>query len=304
MRILFMGTPDFAAVSLKELIKNDRDIVGVFTQPDKPVGRKHVLEKPAVKAAAESSAIPVYQPVKLRNGTALNIIRELDPELIVVVAYGRILPKDILDYPKYGCVNIHASILPKYRGAAPIQWAIINGEAETGVTAMYMSEGLDEGDIIDVRRTPIHDGETSGELFERLAPIGAELLNDTISSIESGNVSRTPQNSALATFAPPLSKENAAIDWTLNGKAIVSKINGLNPWPVAVTELNGINMKIFKAKFISSETKKPCGTVSAADRNGILVSCNDGAVLITELQVSGGKRMSAGDYLRGHPICP
>ncbi|MGM9522083.1 MAG: methionyl-tRNA formyltransferase [Oscillospiraceae bacterium] len=303
MRILFMGTPDFAAESLRALIESGFDVAGVFTQPDKPVGRKQKLESPPVKVLAEKHGIPVFQPTKLRDGTALNIIKGLAPELIAVVAYGRILPKDILDYPKYGCINIHGSILPKYRGSAPIQWAVINGEKETGVTAMYMAEEMDAGDIIEARRTEILPGETSGELFSRLAPIGAGLLCDTIRNILSGNFTRTPQDSSCATFAPPLTKDMSDISWAQEGEKIVSKINGLNPWPVASAEINGTRFKLFAAHNTLEPVNSVPGTIVSAGNGGIAISCTDGTVTITELQAPGGKRMKAGDYLRGHPIC-
>ena len=303
MRIVFMGTPDFAAESLRRLLDEGFDVVGVFTQPDKPVGRKQKLEKPPVKVLAEEHNIPVYQPTKLRDGTALRIIQELAPDLIAVVAYGRILPKSILDYPKFGCINIHGSILPKYRGAAPIQWAVINGDRETGVTAMHLAEEMDAGDIIDIRRTEILEGETAGELFERLAPIGGALLCDTIRAIEAGSASRTPQNAAEATFAPPLTKEMARIDFAQSGDQIVSKILGLDPWPYATAEIAGTLFKIFKATATKKRVDAVPGTVLCADNNGIEVACMDGSVTITELQAPGGKRMRAADYLRGHPIC-
>ncbi len=302
MRVLFMGTPDFAAESLQALLDHDFDVVGVFTQPDKPVGRRHSLAKPPVKQLAEKMGVPVFQPLKLRDGTVLETVRQLCPEVIAVVAYGRILPRDIIDFPKYGSINIHASILPKYRGAAPIQWAVLNGERETGVTAMHMAEELDAGDIIDVRKTDILDGETAGELSLRLAPIGAELLCDTLLSLEKGTSHRTPQDPAQVTLAPPLCREDALLDWHLSGQKLVCLVNGLNPWPIALGNINGTQFKIFKAEYIKRPAALP-GTVLSAERCGIEVACADGALLITELQASGGKRMSAGDYLRGHPIC-
>ncbi|MBQ4381701.1 MAG: methionyl-tRNA formyltransferase [Oscillospiraceae bacterium] len=302
MRILFMGTPDFAACSLAALYELDfAEIVGVFTQPDKPVGRKQILEKPPVKLLAEEHGTPVFQPAKMRDGTAMSIIRELDPELIVVVAYGRILPEDILAWPKYGAVNIHGSLLPKYRGAAPIQWAVINGEERTGVTAMYMTKELDAGDIIAIRGTDILPGETAGELFERLAPMGAALLCDTVRSIKDGTAASTPQNNEMATFAPPLTKELAEIDWTKGQRAVLCKIRGMDPWPIASCDVGGLKMKIYRAEPWEA-SGRPAGTMEQV-RKGLRVSCGDGDVLITELQAPGGKRMSAADYLRGHPLC-
>lgn len=304
MRVLFMGTPDFAATCLAALIDGGFDVVGAFTQPDKPVGRKQKLEAPAVKKLALEHGIPVFQPTKLRDGTALETIKSLKPDLIAVVAYGRLIPDDILDYPKYGCINIHGSLLPKYRGSAPIQWAVINGERETGVTAMYLATEMDAGDMIDVRKTEILEGETSGELFLRLADMGAELLCSTIRSIEVGTASRTPQDHAEATFAPPLTKELALIDWNREPKAIVSLINGLNPWPIAIAEIKGERFKVYRAVCSDDNNGVEPGNVVSADKSGITMACAGGAVTITELQAPGGKRMSAADYLRGHPICP
>ncbi len=303
MRILFMGTPDFAGTCLKKLYSTGYEIVGVFTQPDKPVGRKQKLEKPPVKVLAEEHGTPVFQPVKLRDGTALNIIKDLNPDIILVVAYGRILPDSILEYPKYGCVNIHGSLLPKYRGAAPIQWSVINGDKVTGVTAMYMSHDMDGGDIIAQRSTEILDGETSGELFERLADIGADLLCDVLKDIFEGKASRTPQDTDKVTYAPPLTKEMGVIDWNKPSRLVISHINGMNPWPVASAELAGQRFKIYKAEASKRTGNFVPGSIIAADKEGICVGCLDGAVVITELQAPGGKRMKAADYLRGHPIC-
>lgn len=304
MRILFMGTPDFAAVSLRALLENGFDVVGVFTQPDKPVGRKQILQKPETKLVAEEYGIPVYQPTKLRDGTALDIIKSLQPDIITVVAYGRILPDDILAYPKYGCVNIHGSILPKYRGSAPIQWAVINGEKETGVTAMYMAHDMDAGDIIEIRKTDILPGETAGELFDRLAAIGGELLCDTVRNMAEGKVTATPQNPEDVTFAPPLTKEMALIDWNKSADSIISLINGLNPWPIAIAEIRGERYKVYKATASDDNSGKACGEIISAGKDGLTLACADGSVTITELQAPGGKRMAAADYLRGHPICP
>ena len=302
MRVFFMGTPDFASASLEALCTAGIQVVGVFTQPDKPVGRRQRLESPPVKILADSAGIPVFQPRRLRDGSALQIIQSLKPDLIAVVAYGRLLPKEILDYPEYGCVNIHGSLLPKYRGAAPIQWAVINGERQTGVTSMYMSEELDAGDIIDMRVIEIKPGETSGELFERLAPIGGELLCDTVRSIEAGTAQRHPQDPSLVTFAPQLTKADSPIDWCMPGNRIISKIAGLNPWPIATAEVNGEIFKVFKAYSTTKDAPAP-GTIVSAGNGGIEISCLDGSVTLTEIQAQGGKRMSAADYLRGHPIC-
>ncbi len=298
-----MGTPDFAARSLRGLLDAGFEVVGVFTQPDKPVGRKQILEAPPVKKLALERGIPVFQLRKLRDGTAVEIIREANPDVLAVVAYGRLLPLDILNIPPLGCVNIHGSLLPKYRGAAPIQWAVINGDPETGVTAQYMAEAMDAGDIIGARKTAILPGETAGELFERLAPMGAELLCDTLRQIGSGTAQRTPQNEAEATYAPPLTKEMAELDFHMPGRLVVSKICGLDPWPVAVAQIGGVRFKVYKADYVDKPTSAEPGTVLSAGKDGIAVAVSDGTVLIRELQAPGGKRMAAADYLRGHPLC-
>lgn len=303
MRVVFMGTPDFAARSLRELLDNGFEVVGVFTQPDRPVGRRQIMQPPPVKVLAEERGIRVYQPTKLRDGSVSELIRGLRPDVIAVVAYGRLLPREILDIPPMGCVNIHGSLLPKYRGAAPIQWAVINGERETGVTAQFMAEAMDAGDVIDFRRTDILPDETAGELFIRLAPMGAELLCSVLRAIESGTASRTPQDESAATTAPPLTREMAELSFDAEGSAVVSKILGLDPWPVATAEISGTRFKIYKAFYTNKTVNAPAGTVLAAGKNGIEIAVRDGSVTVTELQAAGGKRMRAADYLRGHPIC-
>ncbi len=303
MKILFMGTPDFAAASLQRLIDGKFQICGVFSQPDRPKNRGLKLEETPVKKLALKYGIQVFQPEKLKDGTALNIIRDLAPDIIVVVAYGRILPKDILDYPKFGCVNIHGSLLPKYRGSAPIQWSILNGERITGVTSMYMDVGMDTGDIIDVRTTEIGEKETSGELFDRLKELGGELLCDTLRKIESGTASRTKQTEAEATYAPPLSKDMCPIDWSKSSEEIINHIRGLNPWPVATAKISGETFKIFKAEKLDDAGANEAGKILFADKRGLAVASKDGAVLITELQAPGKKRMAASDYIRGHKLC-
>lgn len=303
MRVFFMGTPDFAAVSLRALIAGGFEVVGVFTQPDKPVGRRQLLTPPPVKTLALEHGIEVYQPKKLRDGSAAALIRSKAPDVIAVVAYGRILPREILDIPPGGCVNIHGSLLPKYRGAAPIQWAVINGERETGVTAQYMAEELDAGDIIGVKRTHILPNETAGELFDRLAPMGGALLCETLDAIAAGTVKRTAQDGALATFAPPLTKEAARVDFSKSGESILNMIRGMDPWPVAVGEVNGMSMKLFRAFSTKKDVSSAPGTILSAGREGIEIAVGDGSVTLTELQAPGGRRMSAAEYLRGHPIC-
>ena len=301
MRILFMGTPDFASESLKRLYKDGHDICGVFAQPDKPKGRGMKVAMCPVKEIALEHGTEVYQPVKLRDGTAREIIEKLSPELIVVVAYGRILPLDILQIPKYGCINIHGSVLPKYRGSAPIQRAVLAGERETGVTAMYLAEEMDAGDIIAVKKTEIGENEASGELFDRLAVLGAELLSETVCAIADGTAARTPQDDSLATYAPPIKKEEAEIDWNLPGSEILNKIRGMYPWPVAFSTLGETKFKIHSAEFENGSFGAPGNLVCSKD-SGLVVACKDGGIRICQLQAAGGKKMDARDYLRGHTI--
>ncbi|MCI9351896.1 MAG: methionyl-tRNA formyltransferase [Lawsonibacter sp.] len=305
MRIVFMGTPEFAIPPLKALIANHQ-VVGVFSQPDRPVGRHHnKLQPTPVKECAQSHGIPVYQPEKLRDGTALATLRELDPELIVVAAYGRILPNDILALPPKGCVNVHSSLLPKYRGAAPINWAILKGEAETGVTIMHMASELDAGDIILQRATPIGETEDAAALYDRLAQLGGELLTEAVALIEAGTASRTPQDHTKATLAPMLSKEMSPVDWTRSAQEIFNQIRGLYPWPGASTDIiSGKPVKLWRAQVVEKHTDAGPGTIVAAGKQGIDVACGEfnHVLRILELQPPGKKRMTAADYLRGHPI--
>ena len=304
MRIMFMGTPDFSTPCLEALVKAGHDVVGAVSQPDKPQGRGRKLVPTQVKQAAMRLGLPVFQPEKLRDGEFERILLGVDPELIVVVAYGRILPKFVLDYPKYGCINVHASLLPKYRGAGPIQRAIIDGEKVTGVTTMYMSEGLDEGDILLSRATEIAPDETAGELFDRLSEMGAELLIETI---EGGRAARTKQDDALSSYAPMLKKEDGDIDWNKTAAEIVNLVRGTNPWPMAYTRYEGETMKVISARadggWIGGEPGKILEIVSNPDKSkSLAVGCADGRVLIDELQFKGGKRMAVRDYLNGHEI--
>jgi methionyl-tRNA formyltransferase len=303
MRIVFMGTPDFAAASLRALYDAGHVIVGVFTQPDRPKSRGMKLTESPVKRLALSRGTPVFQPSTLRDGTALQTAESLAPDLIVAVAYGKILPQAFLDLPPCGAINIHGSILPKYRGAAPIQWAILNGERKTGVTAMYMAPEMDAGDVIAVKETPIGEDETSGELFGRLAALGAELLLETVRDIGNGTAVRTAQDHAAATYAPPIQKTLCPIDWTKTAQEIKNQVRGLNPWPVATASIGGEPLKIHRVKVLENTAAAPAGAVLSADGDGIVVACGQGAVSILELQAAGGRRMQAGDYLRGHPIC-
>ena len=302
MRVVFMGTPEFAARSLERLYTDGHDIVGVFTQPDKPKNRGMQLQPSPVKTLALDRGTPVYQPVTLRDGEAEAILRKLAPEVIVVVAYGKLLPESILDIPTKGCINVHGSILPRYRGAAPIQWAVLNGDRETGISVMYMAKEMDAGDVIAVRRTPIGSEETSGELFERMMVLGAELLRDTLPEIEAGRSGREPQDEAAATYAPPLNREQSPIRWNQTPEEIKNQVRGLRPWPVATAELGGKVFKIFAVEALEEPGGGEPGTILDTGDDGIKVACREGAVLIRELQAPGKKRMQAGDYLRGNPL--
>lgn len=303
MRIVFMGTPDFAAASLKKLIDKKYDISAVFTQPDKPRDRGMKLSYSPVKELALENNIPVYQPTKLRDGTATELIKSLKPDILVVVAYGRILPDDMLEVPKYGAINVHASLLPKYRGAAPIQWAVLNGDKITGVTTMYLASEMDTGDIIYTSETEIGEFETSGELFDRLMIMGAELLARTLRDIEAGTAPRTPQDHSKASYVKMLDKSLSPIEWAKTPREVIKQIYGLQPWPVATAELDGKVFKIYSAEYTQNKTDKAPGSVVSAGKKGIEIACLDGeTVLITELQAAGKKRMKASDYLLGHPI--
>ena len=300
MRILFMGTPDFAAVSLKRLVEDGHEICGVFTQPDKPRNRNKVTFSP-VKEYALSQKLPVYQPLKMRDGEAFGIVRELAPALIVVVAYGRILPEDILNAPEYGSVNVHASLLPRYRGAAPINWAILNGETETGVSVMHMAPELDAGDVIRTAKTPIGPDETLPELWARLAELGAQTLSETIPTLADGTAARIPQGAEF-TYAPMLSRELSPIDWTRSSREIHNQVRGLQPWPCAAAVLQGVSFKVFRT-VLGGDTDAGPGVILSAGKDGIAVACGDGkSLVITELQAEGGKRMAAASYLLGHPM--
>ena len=303
MRIVFMGTPDFAAASLKKLIDKKYDIAAVFTQPAKPRDRGMKLSYSPVKELALENNIPVYQPTKLRDGTATELIKSLDPDILVVVAYGRILPDDMLEVPKYGAINVHASLLPKYRGAAPIRWAVLNGDKITGVTTMYLASEMDTGDIIYTSETEIGEFETSGELFDRLMVMGAELLDRTLRDIEAGTAPRTPQDHSKASYVKMLDKSLSPIEWAKTPREVIKQIYGLQPWPVATAELDGKVFKIYSAEYTQNKTDKAPGRVVSAGKKGIEIACLDGeTVLITELQAAGKKRMKASDYLLGHPI--
>ena len=304
MRIVFMGTPDFAAASLEKLIEKQYEVVGVFTQPDRPAGRGMELRPSPVKALALAHGLPVFQPEKLRgNAEALETLRALAPDIVVVVAYGKILPDEYLTLPPLGCINVHGSLLPRYRGSAPIQWAVLNGDKVTGVTTMYLAHDMDAGDIIYRAETEIGEFETSGELFDRLMHLGAELLDRTLRDIEAGTAPRIPQDHAAATYTKQLDKSMCPIDWTRGPREIVKHICGLQPWPVATMELEGGVFRVFAAEYTENRTNAAPGTVLAVDKRGIELACGGGETLrVTELQAPGKKRMRAADYLLGHPI--
>ena len=302
MRVVFMGTPDIAAVCLEKLIKNGFDVVGVYTQPDRPKNRGMKLAFSPVKEIALANGLPVFQPDNFRDESVVQELRELAPDVIAVVAYGRLLPQNVLEIPPKGCINIHASILPAYRGSAPYQWAVLDGLKETGVTAQYMALQMDAGDVIAVSKTKIGDDETAGELLERLAILGADLLSDTLKRVHDGTATATPQDSTLATFAPMLDKSMCPIDWTMSAQSIHNRVRGLNPWPVAVTELAGKRFKVYSTSVIDEDTSAAPGTILGITKTGLRIACGKGVLEIRVLQAEGGKRMSAPDYFRGHPL--
>ena len=302
MRILFMGTPEFAVASLRRLVEDGHEICGVFTQPDKPKNRGHKLTFSPVKEYALTQNLPVYQPLKMRDGEAEALVKQLAPELIVVAAYGKILPEEILNTPPYGSINVHSSLLPKYRGAAPINWAILDGEAETGVSIMYMAKELDAGDVILQKTTPIGEQEDAQALTARLAELGAQALSEAVEALRNGTASRTPQDASRQTYASMLSREMSPIDWNRTARQINCQVRGLIPWPCATTELAGQRFKIYETA-LGRETAAAPGTVLSAGKQGIDVACGDGRSLyLTQLQAEGGKRMAAAAYLLGHPM--
>lgn len=301
MKIVFMGTPEFAATPLKMLIKEETDIRAVVTQPDRPVGRRRIITPPPVKTLALQYNIPVYQPEKVKEEKFINALDSIKPDIITVIAYGQILPKRVLEIPTIGCINVHASLLPKYRGAAPIQWSIINGEEMTGVTTMWMDEGLDTGDIFFQESIMIKEKWTTLDLFKELSYLGGKLLLNTIAHIKSGNLIRKPQDHEKATYAPMLKKEDGKIDWLESTKEIYNLIRGTYPWPGAFTVKDGIEIKIWQAKPYSIGEEPAPGKFKGLIKNeGFLVGTGDGDILVTELQEAGRKRMKATEYLAGH----
>ena len=306
MRILFMGTPDFAVASLRRLVADGHEICGVFSQPDKPKNRGHKLVPTPVKEYALTQNIPVYQPEKLRDGTALELVRSLAPELTVVAAYGRILPEDILEAPKYGSINVHSSLLPKYRGAAPINWAILNGEETTGVTIMYMAKELDAGDIILQKETPIGPDEDAQTLTVRLAELGAEALSESVTAIGAGTSTRKPQDEGAQTYASMLTKKQGEISWKQPAERIECLIRGLNPWPSAYTYYRGKMLKLWEVQCLPGEPGNPkeAGKAFRVTKDSLEIQTGSGILSVKELQPEGKKRMKVDDFLRGYPVEP
>ncbi len=298
IRTVFMGTPDFALETLQGLIDAGVDLRAVYTQPDRPKGRGKKLAPPPVKELALKHGIPVYQPLKLRDPSAVEELKALAPDLIVVVAYGQILPKSVLDIPQYGCINVHASLLPKYRGAAPINKSVVDGEAETGVTTMLMDVGLDTGDMLIKRAAPIAPMETAGQLHDRLALLGREAMDETLRHICAGTLVAQKQDDALSNYAPMMKKDDGRIDWSRPASEIHNQVRGLDPWPGAFCLLGGEVLKIAGTRPLVDESGE-AGTVLRADGEGVLIACGKGALLIGELQLPGKKRLSASDFLRG-----
>ena len=298
MKIIFMGTPDFAVPCLESLIKAGHEIAAVFTQPDKPRGRKMVMTPPEVKVCAIKHGLTIYQPKTLRDGEALDIIQKIDPECIVVAAYGKILPKEILDLPHYGCINVHGSLLPKYRGSAPIQWSVINGDSETGVTIMQMAEGVDTGDMLYQKAIPINIDDTAESMFNKLSDLGGEMIAEALDMLEKGELTAEKQDEALATHAPMLDKSISEIDWHKPALEVHNLVRGLYSWPIAQTTLHGKKLKIYRTSL--GKGNGEAGSVIATDP--LTIACSDGAVVIEELQLEGKKRMNAKTFLIGHPL--
>ena len=300
MRVVFMGTPDIAATCLKRIMEEGFDVVGVYTQPDRPKGRGMKMVFSPVKELALANNIPVYQPENFRDEETVQTLADLKPDVCAVVAYGRILPQRVLDLPTLGCVNIHASLLPQYRGSAPYQWAVLDGLAVTGVSAQHMALKMDAGDVIDSISTPIGENETAGELLDRLAVLGAELLSNTLRRFEAGRPEGLPQDEQQVTFAPMLDKGMCPIDWSKTAQQVHNQVRGLHPWPVATAVIGGTNFKIH-ATVITEGSGQP-GQILGLTKTGLVIACGEGAVEIRSLQAEGGKRMAAPDYFRGHPL--
>ena len=295
-----MGTPDIAATCLKKIIADGFEVVGCYTQPDRPKGRGMKMVFSPVKEVAIAQGIPVFQPENFRDEETVQQLRELNPDVCAVVAYGRILPQRVLDIPAKGCINIHASLLPQYRGSAPYQWAVLDGLTETGVSAQYMKLQMDAGDVIDVAKTPIGPDETAGELLDRLAVLGADLLSNTLRSVEAGTAEAKPQDESQVSFAPMLDKSMCPIDWNKTALQVHNHVRGLHPWPVATMELKGQKFKVHATAVV--EGKGQPGEILGLTKTGLVIACGEGAVEIRFLQAEGGKRMAAPDYFRGHPL--
>ncbi len=302
MKIVFMGTPEFAVPCLQKIIDEGHEVLAVVTQPDKPKGRGKKLAMPPVKELALKYDIPVYQPLKAREESFVKTLEEINPELIVVVAFGQILPKSILDIPKFGCVNVHASLLPKYRGAAPINWVIINGEEKTGVTTMYMDVGLDTGDMILKKEMPLTNETTAGELHDDMMIVGADVLKETIDLISKGEAKREKQNDDETCYAPIMGKTLGNIDWSKSARDIHNLIRGINPWPSAYTTYEGQTMKIWKTVVLDKSSTGVPGTILSVTKDGIEVSTKDNVLLVQEIQMSGKKRMLVSEYTKGNSI--
>lgn len=301
MRVVFMGTPDIAATCLKKILEDGFDVVAVYTKPDRPKGRGMKMEISPVKQIAVEAGIPVFQPENFREEETVQQLRDLKPDVCAVVAYGRLLPQNVLDVPTYGCINIHASALPKYRGSAPYQWTVLDGQTETGVTAMYLVQKMDAGDIIEISRTTVGENETAGELLDRLAVLGADLLSKTLGRFASGEkVTATRQDESQVTFAPLLDKSMCPIDWSKTARQVHNQVRGLHPWPVATMELDGKQFKVHETRVVPGHGVP--GTVLELNKNGLVIACGQDAVEIRSLQAEGGKRMRALDYFRGHPL--
>ncbi len=300
MRVVFMGTPDIAATCLNRIIEDGFDVVAVYTQPDRPKGRGMKMVYSPVKELALAHDLPVYQPENFRDPETVRNLQALQPDVVAVVAYGRILPQAVLDIPPLGCINIHASLLPSYRGSAPYQWAVLDGLQETGVSAQYMQLAMDAGDVIDVEKTPIGENETAGRLLDRLAVLGAGLLSRTLSRVSQGPVAAQKQDEACVSFAPMLDKTMCPIDWNKTAKQVHDHVRGLHPWPVATAVLAGTFFKIHET-VLTQGAGQP-GQILGLTKTGLVVACGEGAVEIRSLQAEGGKRMAAPDYFRGHPL--
>lgn len=302
MRVIFMGTPDFAVATLEEIIKAGHEVVLVVSQPDKAVGRSKALKYTPVKACAIQHGIEVYQPERVRETECVEYLRKYQPDIIIVEAFGQIVPKVILDMPKYGCVNVHASLLPKYRGAAPIQWAVINGDKVTGVTTQRMDEGIDTGDMILKEEVILREDETGGSLFERLAKVGAKVCVETMEAIENGTATYTPQDNAAATHTAKIHKELGSIDWSRSARQIECLIRGLDPWPSAYTRLGDKTLKIWKAKVFSENSESAPGCIVKVTKDTIWVQTGEGMLSLLEVQLEGKKRMTTEAFLNGYTV--